>query len=70
MKRTQAIILCDEIYDICQNNKKAEGIDKLMSFLSKNKIVRIDKTLDYECKGQMDITDYPEYLPDDYEIGD
>lgn len=49
---------------------KAAGADisSMMKVLEKYGVVKKEKKADYECEGQMNITDYPEYMPEDYEL--
>lgn len=69
MTKTNAVILSVDIYDICKENKnEKEAINKIINLLKQEQLIKIDKDNSYECKGQMNITDYPEYLPDGYEM--
>ena len=69
MTKTEAVILGIDIYDVCKKSKnETEAINKIINLLKQEKLIKIDKENLYECKGQMSITDFPEYLPDGYEM--
>lgn len=42
--------------------------EDVLSILESYRIVKKNKLENYEVNGQLDITDYPEYLPENYEL--
>lgn len=44
-----------------------KNIKIMRSIFEKNNLIEKEKNKDYECKGQMNIYDYPEYLPNNYD---
>lgn len=73
MNRAKAEKMCADLLKAAKADQKKSEYSKeeilpLMKVLEKYDVVKKDKKADYECVGQMNITDFPEYMPEDYEL--